>query len=321
MGDQVFIGASIGIAVSPDSGLDPDDLLRKADIALYEAKKNGRGRYQVFAGDMDDILTRRRLIESDLRAALDRGGELRLAYQPVYASDCTTIVGAEALVRWEHPIHGALPPAHFISIAEERGMIGLLGNWVLTTAARFAATTSLPWIGVNISPLQLRDEAFAGQVLEISRARPRLAPDRLQIEIAESVLIDHSDAAKAALTTLRKAGVRVALDDFGTGYSSINYLRRYAVDKLKIDRSFARQLDADDEVRAIIEAMVRLARALKMQVTVDGIETAAQRDVTLAIGCNELQGILLAPPMTEVEMREIMSTMARTLPHRTLSAG
>ena len=320
MGDQVFIGASIGIAVSPDSGLDPDDLLRKADIALYEAKKNGRGRYQMFAGDMDDILTRRRLIESDLRAALDRGGELRLAYQPVYASDCTTIVGAEALVRWEHPIHGALPPAHFISIAEERGMIGLLGNWVLTTAARFAATTSLPWIGVNISHLQLRDEAFAGQVLETLR-EAALTPDRLQIEIAESVLIEHSDAAKAALTTLRKAGVRVALDDFGTGYSSINCLRLYAVDKLKIDRSFARQLDTDDQVRAIIEAMVGLARALKMQVAVDGIETAAQRDVTLAIGCNELQGVLLAPPMTEVEMRQIMSTMAKTLPHRNLSAG
>ena len=239
MGDQVFIGASIGIAVSPDSGLDPDDLLRKADIALYEAKKNGRGRYQMFAGDMDDILTRRRLIESDLRAALDRGGELRLAYQPVYASDCTTIVGAEALVRWEHPIHGALPPAHFISIAEERGMIGPLGNWVLTTAARFAATTSLPWIGVNISHLQLRDEAFAGQVLETLR-EAALAPDRLQIEIAESVLIEHSDAAKAALTTLRKAGVRVALDDFGTGYSSINYLRRYRGRQAE-DRPFLRQ--------------------------------------------------------------------------------
>ena len=173
---------------------------------------------------------------------------------------------------------------------------------------------------LRVARLQLRDEAFAGQVLETLR-EAALTPDRLQIEIAESVLIEHSDAAKAALTTLRKAGVRVALDDFGTGYSSINYLRRFAVDKLKIDRSFAWQLDTDDEVRAIIEAMVGLARALKMQVAVDGIETAAQRDVTLAIGCNELQGALLAPPMTEVEMRQIMSTMARTPPHRTLSAG
>ena len=155
--------------------------MRKADIALYEAKKNGRGRYQLFAGDMDDILTRRRLIESELRTALDRGGELRLAYQPVYASDCQTIVGAEALVRWEHPIHGALPPAHFIGIAEERGMIGPLGSWVLGKAVRFIATTDLPWVAVNVSPLQLRDEAFAREVLEIishAQARPNPPADR-----------------------------------------------------------------------------------------------------------------------------------------------
>ena len=318
MGDQVFIGASIGIAVSPDTGSDPDDLLRKADIALYEAKKNGRGRYQVFAGDMDDILTRRRLIESELRAALDRGGELRLAYQPVYAPNCQTIVGVEALVRWEHPIHGALPPAHFIGIAEERGMIGPLGSWVLTRAARFAASTELPWIAVNVSPLQLRDETFAQQVLEILD-NARLAPARLQIEITESVLLEDSDTAKGALARLRQAGVRVALDDFGTGYSSINYLRRYAVDKLKIDRSFVKQLGADDDTYAIIEAMVRLARALKIQVTVEGVETAEQRDMALAIGCDELQGFLLASPMTEAQLRETLSTAARKLSQR--SAG
>jgi diguanylate cyclase (GGDEF)-like protein len=316
MGDQVFIGASIGIAVSPDTGADPDDLLRKADIALYEAKKNGRGRYQLFAGDMDDILTRRRLIESELRAALDRGGELRLAYQPVYAPNCQTIVGVEALVRWEHPIHGALSPAHFVGIAEERGMIGALGNWVLTKAARFAASTDLPWIAVNVSPLQLRDETFAQQVLEIL-ANARLAPARLQIEITESVLLEDSDTAKGALAKLRQAGVRVALDDFGTGYSSINYLRRYAVDKLKIDRSFVRQLGAGDNTYAIIEAMVRLARALKIQVTVEGVETAEQRDMALAIGCDELQGFLLATPMTEAQLRETLSAAAKTLTQRT----
>ena len=306
MGDQVFIGASIGIALSADTGSDPDDLLRKADIALYEAKKNGRGRFQLFAGDMDDILTRRRLIESELRAALDRGGELRLAYQPVYAPDCQTIVGAEALVRWEHPIHGALPPAHFIGIAEERGMIGLLGSWVLNKAASFAASTDLPWIAVNVSQLQLRDEAFAAQVLEIL-GRAGLAPSRLQLEITESVLLEDSDTAKATLKALRKAGVHIALDDFGTGYSSISYLRRYAVDKLKIDRSFVRQLGVDDSTHAIVEAMVRLARALRIQVTAEGVETADQRDMMLAIGCDELQGFLLASPMAEAQMRETIS--------------
>jgi diguanylate cyclase (GGDEF)-like protein len=320
MGDQVFIGASIGIAISPDIGSDPDDLLRKADIALYEAKKNGRGRYQLFAGDMDDILTRRRLIESELRTALDRGGELRLAYQPVYASDCQTIVGAEALVRWEHPIHGALPPAHFIGIAEERGMIGPLGSWVLGKAARFVATTDLPWVAVNVSPLQLRDEAFARELLEII-GDARLDPTRLQIEITESVLLEDSDIARTALSTLRNAGIRVALDDFGTGYSSINYLRHYAVDKLKIDRSFIRQVGAGDDTRAIVEAMVRLARALKMQVTIEGVETAEQRDMALAIGCDELQGFLLAPPMAEAQMRETLSAAAKRQKQRTLSAG
>jgi EAL domain-containing protein (putative c-di-GMP-specific phosphodiesterase class I) len=302
--------------VSPDTGSDPDDLLRKADIALYEAKKNGRGRFQLFAGDMDDILARRRLIESELRAALDRGGELRLAYQPVYAPNCQTIVGVEALVRWEHPIHGALPPAQFIGIAEERGMIGLLGSWVLNKAAHFAASTELPWIAVNVSPLQLRDDSFAQQVLDIL-GHAGLAPARLQIEITENVLLEDGDGAKAALATLRQAGVRVALDDFGTGYSSINYLRRYAVDKLKIDRSFVRQLGADDNTHAIIEAMVRLARALKIQVTVEGVETGEQRDLALAIGCDELQGFLLASPMAEAQLRETLSAAARNLAQRT----
>jgi EAL domain-containing protein (putative c-di-GMP-specific phosphodiesterase class I) len=224
------------------------------------------------------------------------------------------------LVRWEHPIHGALPPAHFIGIAEERGMIGALGNWVLTSAARFAASTDLPWIAVNVSPLQLRDEAFVRQALDILD-QAGLAPTRFQIEITESVLLEDSDAARAALATLRQAGVRVALDDFGTGYSSINYLRRYAVDKLKIDRSFVQQLNAVDDAHAIVEAMVRLARALRIQVTVEGVETVGQRDMALAIGCDELQGFLLASPMAEAQMREALSAATKTLPQRVLSAG
>jgi EAL domain-containing protein (putative c-di-GMP-specific phosphodiesterase class I) len=198
-------------------------------------------------------------------------------------------------------------------------MIGLLGNWVLNKAASFAASTDLPWIAVNISQLQLRDEGFAAQVLDIL-GKAELAPSRLQLEITESVLLEDSDAAKATLKALRKAGVRIALDDFGTGYSSISYLRRYAVDKLKIDRSFVRQLGVDDSTHAIVEAMVRLARALRIQVTVEGVETADQRDMTLAIGCDELQGTFLASPMTEAQMRETIS-MAKKPPQRTLSAG
>jgi diguanylate cyclase (GGDEF)-like protein len=315
MGDQVFIGASIGIAVSLESDTDPAELQRKADIALYEAKRNGRGRYQLFAGDMDDLLSRRRLIESDLRAALDRRGELKLSYQPIFATDCRTILGAEALVRWNHPVHGALSPAHFISIAEDRGIIGRLGKWVLSSAARFAATTDLPWVAVNVSPLQLREEGFADELIEIL-AIAGLAPRRLQLEITEGVLLEDSSVARSVLSTLRNVGVRVVLDDFGTGYSSIGYLRRHAVDKLKIDRSFVHQLGSGEEAHAIVEAIVHLARALNLPVTVEGVETDEQRDLVVAMGCTELQGFLLSAPVSETEMRAVASGEQPALPHQ-----
>src|SRR5262245_15846163 len=302
MGDQVFIGASIGIALSVDADEHPDDLLRKADIALYEAKRNGRGRYQVFAGDMDDLISRRRLIESDLRIALNGGDELRLAYQPIFAADCRTVLGAEALLRWQHPVHGALPPATFVAIAEERGLIDQLGKWVLSSALRFAAKTELPWIAVNVSPLQLRDDGFAGELLDLL-ATAGVSPTRLQVEITEGVLLDDNEVVKGALSALRSAGVRIVLDDFGTGYSSIGYLRRHTVDKLKVDRSFMRQLGSGEDARAIVEAIVHLARALKLPVTAEGVETPDQRDLAVAMGCAELQGLLLSAPISDAEMR------------------
>ena len=247
LGNQVFVGASIGVAISSGPDTDPADLLRKADIALYEAKKNGRGRHEVFAGDMDDIIARKRVIESDLRAALIGGEQIKLLYQPIYASDGRTVAGAEALIRWDHPSHGALSPAHFVSIAEERGMTSLLGDWVLREAARFAATTDLPWIAVNVSPHQLRDARFADHVLEILR-EAGVPPSRLQIEIVESALLENSQSTRAVLGGLRAAGIGIALDDFGTGYSSINYLQRHAIDKLKIDRSFVKMLGTSEGV-------------------------------------------------------------------------
>lgn len=203
--DQVFVSASIGIALSTGPDADADDLLRKADIALYEAKKNGRGRYEVFAGDMDDLLLRKRKVESELRHALNGGTGIKLAYQPVFAADGSTILGAEALIRWGHELHGALPPAQFIAIAEERGMIGQLGKWVLHEACRFAVGTDLPWMAVNVSPLQLRDSDFVEQVVAIL-AETGLAPGRLQLEITESVLLDNNDTTRAALAALRQSG-------------------------------------------------------------------------------------------------------------------
>ncbi|WP_353643478.1 EAL domain-containing protein [Mesorhizobium sp. WSM2239] len=299
--DQVFVGASIGIAISPDFGADPDDLLRKADIALYEAKRGGRGRHQVFAGDMDDLLLRRRTVESDLRAALQTGDQIKLLYQPIYAADGKTLLGAEALIRWDHPAHGALSPSHFVGIAEERGMIGMLGGWVLREACSFAATSDLPWLAVNVSPLQLRDENFAADLFVIMEAAG-VEPSRIQLEITESVLLENTPATTAVLKELRGRGVRIALDDFGTGYSSVNYLRHYSIDKLKIDRSFVHQLGSSDESAAIVKALVDLAAALGIQVTAEGVETVQQRDALVAMGCQELQGFLLSPPLSRSQI-------------------
>ncbi|RWL19165.1 MAG: EAL domain-containing protein [Mesorhizobium sp.] len=294
--DQVFVSASIGIALSTGPDADADDLLRKADIALYEAKKNGRGRYEVFAGDMDDLLLRKRKVESELRHALNGGTGIKLAYQPVFAADGSTILGAEALIRWGHEAHGALPPAQFIAIAEERGMIGQLGKWVLHEACRFAVGTDLPWMAVNVSPLQLRDSDFVEQVVAIL-AETGLAPGRLQLEITESVLLDNNDTTRAALAALRQSGIAIVLDDFGTGYSSLNYLRRHAIDKLKIDRSFVNLLGRDESSVAIVRALVDLADALHVGVTAEGVETEEQKAMLVAMGCREFQGYLLSLPL------------------------
>ncbi len=301
MDDQVFVSASIGIALASGPKVDADDLLRKADIALYEAKKNGRGRYQVFAGDMDDLLLRKRKVENALRRALRGGTGIKLAYQPIFAADGRTIVGAEALIRWAHEIHGALPPQQFIAIAEERGMIGELGQWVLLEACRFAVDTQLPWVAVNVSPLQLRDAGFAGQVASIL-AETGLPPARLQLEITESVLLENNDTTRTALEALRRSGVGVVLDDFGTGYSSLNYLRRHLIDKLKIDRSFVRLLDEDSSSAAIVKALIDLAIALDVEVTAEGVETEEQKALLVGMGCHQLQGYLLAPPIEPAQL-------------------
>ncbi len=299
--DQVFVSASIGIALSTGPDSDADDLLRKADIALYEAKKNGRGRYQVFAGDMDDLLLRKRKVESELRNALNGGTGIKLAYQPVFAANGKTIIGAEALIRWAHEVHGALPAAQFIAIAEERGMIGQLGAWALLEACSFAVRTKLPWLAVNVSPLQLRDAGFAEQVASVL-AETGLAPERLQLEITENVLLESNDTTTTTLANLRQAGVGIVLDDFGTGYSSLSYLRRHAIDKLKIDRSFVRLLDGDGNSGAIVRALIDLAGALKVEVTAEGVETEAQKTMLVAMGCEQLQGYLLSPPLEPAQL-------------------
>ncbi|MBL8580130.1 MAG: bifunctional diguanylate cyclase/phosphodiesterase [Mesorhizobium sp.] len=300
LGNQVYIDASIGVAISDGPATDPGELLRKADIALYEAKKAGGSRHEVFAGGMDDLLAHKRVIEADMRGALSGGGGMKLVYQPIYAPDCKTVVGAEALIRWDHPVHGALSPSHFVSIADERGMTGLLGDWVLENVARFAAGSNLPWIAFNVSPLQLRDASFANRVVDVFQ-QANVAPEKIQIEIVESALLENCKPTQTALSTLRGAGFRIVLDDFGTGYSSINYLKRYIIDKLKIDRSFVRMLGGT-EGTAIVKAIIELATTLKVKITAEGVETPEQRDLLIQLGCHELQGFLLSPPLEAGEM-------------------
>jgi len=293
--DPAFINASFGIAPW-QPGSDAFTMLREADIALYEAKARGRGRWELFAAPMAETVEEKRRVEQDLRRALDKGDELTLEYQPIFATDGRTIAGAEALVRWDHPERGRLAPDVFIGVAEERGLIEPLGEWVLGEACRMLARTTIPWVAVNVSPVELRSRRFVDRVIEQLRLLG-VDPGRLQLEITEGVLLDTSEATEAGLTRLRAAGIRLALDDFGTGYSSLNYLRRYNVDKLKIDRSFVGQLGDSADAEVIVRTIIDLARSLNMRVTAEGVATERQRDYLVARGCHELQGYLLSEPL------------------------
>jgi diguanylate cyclase (GGDEF)-like protein len=300
-GEQTFISVSIGVLVSPGEGLKKADALRKADIALYEAKAKGRRRYSLFADGMDEVLRQRRAVERDLHSALESGDQLAVQYQPLFDSGGRTIAGAEALVRWNHPVHGELSPSVFIGIAEERGLIEPLGEWVLEQACRTAVDTGLPWIAVNVSPIQLHADAFADKVLSILE-RVNLPPHCLQIEITEGTLLEDDRLVDVALTRLRNEGIQVALDDFGTGYASISHLRRYPVDKIKIDKSFVTHLGSTPDADAIVRAIVALGRAMKKTVAAEGVETIDQRDHLAALGCHELQGFLLSAPLSKDQL-------------------
>ena len=294
--NQVYVNVSIGIAINSGVPIESSEMLRHADIALYRAKAKGRGRYEIFAESMADALLESRQIEQDLRMALSTRQGIYALYQPVFDAVSTRMVGAEALVRWDHPIRGTLSPSVFIGVAEERGLIDDLGQEVLSQAIGTARDANLPWVAVNVAPTQFRNLHFAETVLD-TLTSAGLKPDRLQLEITEGTLLENTDVVQATLSQLRAAGVRMALDDFGTGYSSMNYLRRYNIDKLKIDRSFVSQLGTSEDTRAIVAAMIGLANAMHMRVTAEGVETEAQRETLIALGCGEIQGFLLARPL------------------------
>lgn len=295
-GHHIVVGASVGIAIAPGDGEQADDLLKKADMALYRAKADGRGTYRFFELGMDARLQARRLLELDLRKAL-AGGEFELHYQPLVETLSGTIAGFEALLRWQHPTRGMVPPSDFIPLAEEIGLIAPLGEWVLRQAC--AAAASWPRhvkIAVNLSAVQFRGDGLVPTVVA-ALSGAGLAPERLELEITESVLLQHGEATLGKLQELRALGVRIAMDDFGTGYSSLGYLRSFPFDRIKVDRSFVAGLATSADCQAIVRAVTGLGTSLGMATTAEGVETAEQLDQLRAEGCDEVQGYFLGRPM------------------------
>jgi diguanylate cyclase (GGDEF)-like protein/PAS domain S-box-containing protein len=295
-GREVQIGASVGIALAPLHGSDPDTLLGFADVALYEAKSQGRCKVSLFTPQMNDARRKRGELENDLRHAIAEG-RLHLCFQPQYDLATSRLVGAEALLRWNDPMRGEIQPKDFIPIAEECGLINGLGDWVLATACRVASGWPAHLrVAVNVSPAQF----LAGDLIETVRgilAETGLAPDRLDLEITEGVFMHDSELTRTALVELKALGVRITLDDFGTGYSSLSYLRRMPLNKIKVDRSFVSALGQDPAAHALVRSIIGLAKVLGLETNAEGVETRAQAELLRAEGCQEVQGFYYGYPL------------------------
>jgi len=309
-GAQSFIGGSVGVAIAPDDALDRTELCRKADIALYKAKLGGRAQHAFFSSEMDDAIRTRETIERDLRTAIaDRGKQLEVHYQPVFSARTGAITAIEALLRWRHPEKGLIPPAAFIGLAEDSGLIETLGEWVLLNAMRDAARWPGIRLAVNASPIQLRNRGFADCVSRLL-TETGFPPERLELEITETALMEGSVQVAETLARLRAWGIRIALDDFGTGYSSLSHIRDIAVDRIKIDRSFVTAIDTGHGA-ALVQAIVTLAHANGLLLTAEGVETYHQQKFLESIGCEELQGYLLSRPVPAEEITAMHTTDAK----------
>jgi diguanylate cyclase (GGDEF)-like protein len=305
-GHQLNIGVSIGIAFAPDDGKDPDQLLKNADMALYRAKEDGRGTYRFFEPGMDARAQARRLLEVDLRAALTRD-EFEVHYQPIHDLNTDQITAFEALVRWNHPLRGMIPPMDFIPLAEETGLIMPLGDWILRRACTDAATWSREVrVAVNLSPVQFKNSNLVQSVIS-ALAASGLAAERLELEITESVLLQDSEATLAALHRLRSFGVKISMDDFGTGYSSLSYLRSFPFDKIKIDRSFVQELATREDSMAIVRAVTGLGKSLGISIVAEGVETTEQLGLLRTEGCTEVQGFLFSRPRPAQDVEAMLS--------------
>jgi predicted signal transduction protein with EAL and GGDEF domain len=300
-GHHVSVGASIGVALAPGDGDDPDRLLKNADMALYRAKAESKGGFRFFEAEMDARVQSRRRLEMDLRAAL-KDEVFQVHYQPLVSLDTGVVRSLEALVRWPHREHGMIPPSDFIPVAEETGLIAALGLFVLRRACADAAQ----WpddvkVAVNLSPMQFK----SGNLLQAVRdalGDAGLPPTRLELEITETLLLDKSELVTATLHALRALGVHISMDDFGTGYSSLSYLRSFPFDKIKIDRSFVHNIGDNTDSQAIVRAIVSLGASLGIQITAEGVETESDLAYLKKEGCTEGQGYLFskAQPQREI---------------------
>ena len=312
-GHQLVIGTSVGIAMAPQDGETSEILMKNADLALYKAKNEGRSTFHFFESGMDAAIQKRRTIEACLRLALAKG-ELRLVFQPLVGLKENRITCLEALLRWDTADRGTISPTEFIPIAEETGLIVQIGEWVLREACRTAAN----WppgvrVAVNLSPVQFKNKRLF-ETVEAALRDTGLSPTRLELEITESLLLSDNEPTLKTLHKLRALGVRISMDDFGTGYSSLSYLRSFPFDKIKIDRTFMRDLKSKGDSLAIIKAVIGLGQSLGMSTTAEGIETEEQLAAVRDQGCNEVQGFLFSPPISAQAVTEMLAEEAATRP-------
>ena len=295
MGKEMLVTTSVGIALAPADGDTATTVLRHAGIALARAKGDGGQRMCFFEQSMDKALQRRRMVEHELRLALGRE-EFEVVYQPQYDLATERQCGSEALIRWHHPVHGKIAPGHFISVAEDTGLIVPLGEWVLRRACRDAVNWPAPlFVSVNLSPAQFRDGDVAETVAQVLN-ETGLPPERLELEITESLLINDTEEVLGKLNRLRQLGVHIAMDDFGTGYSSLSYLARFPFSKIKIDRQFIRNMTRDTAMRAIVKTIIALGKSLDVTITAEGVETEEQAAMLREFGCPQVQGFLYGYP-------------------------
>jgi diguanylate cyclase (GGDEF)-like protein len=308
--NEIFIGTSIGIAIYPDDALDKESLLQYADTAMYRAKNAGKNSFCFFTSSMNDEMQKRSQIDQQLRHSIDNN-ELRVVYQPQYCLDDGSYNGAEALLRWDSNILGSITPSEFIPIAEENGMMKLIGAWLIEEVCLqikkyHDKNLDVKYISINISGLQLIQE-YLPNLLDSMVKKHNISACNIELELTEAVLLKDVTKNLNILNEIKALGFRIALDDFGTGYSSLGYLKQFPIDKLKIDRSFVQDIHSSGEDRAIIDAVIALAKAMQLDVTAEGVESSSQAKYLKDNGCDYVQGFLYSKPINESALQTIIA--------------